>query len=82
MKKIAVLLISTLVSVSAFAGNPEDDFQIEFISWCEQEKVMHYNDKGDVEVRFDCAEYGQSCKTYSFTRWYRTTYVAACEKKN
>lgn len=81
MSKFMVVLAASLMSLSAFAGHPDDDFRIEFLSWCEGDKVMQYNDKGEVVLRFDCAETQQSCRTYQMTRWYTTTVVAACVEK-
>jgi hypothetical protein len=82
MSKLMVILATVAMSCSAYAGDMDKDFQVEFLSWCQGEKVMQYNEKGEVVLRFDCAEYAQSCKTYQYTRWYRTTFVAACEKQN
>ena len=82
MKKLVVLLFTSLISFTAFAGDIDDDFKVEVLSWCDKEKVMQYNDNNEIEARVDCAEQGQVCRTYSFSRWNVTKIVATCEKPN
>ncbi|MEK2644123.1 hypothetical protein [Bdellovibrio sp. BCCA] len=59
-----------------------DDFEVEFLSWCEDNKVMGQNySTGAVELRADCSPQGLTCKTYNIFRMNRSIFTAACVEK-
>ncbi|AHZ86101.1 hypothetical protein AB1A81_02255 [Bdellovibrio bacteriovorus] len=84
MKTVFAVLM--LVSGSAFASEvnysrPQDELYIDFISWCDSNNVMGQDSQGQTYVKFNCSEYGQTCRQTVTHRHNRTLYFAACSDK-
>lgn len=83
----ALIAALMLVSSSAMAQNevnysrPQDDFYIDFLSWCEENNVMGQDQQGNNYVRANCSEQGLTCRSFSTHRHNRTIYTAACVAK-
>lgn len=84
MKSLIAALL--LVSGSAMASEvnysrPQDDFYVDFISWCEENNVMGQDQQGNNFVRANCSEKGMTCKTVATHRHNRSIYTATCINK-
>lgn len=69
------------MAVDGFSTTVRDEMQIDFLSWCEGNKVMAQTQNGTPYVRFNCADEGKVCKVYDAYQMNRVIYSAACEKK-
>lgn len=80
----AFALVMTAVPAMAydtFTSGIRDDLAIDYLSWCEGNKVMAQTQFGKNYVRFNCEDQGLVCKTYDAYQFNRVIYSAACDKK-
>lgn len=69
--------VSSISTNAALA--PYEEVPVDYISWCEDNKVMQTNQNGDVIVRADCTELRRTCKTSEYYRHARYIVTAMCE---
>ena len=87
MKSVILAIALVLSSTAAMAqnrvvfGGMKDDLRLEFLSWCEGNKVMAENEEGKNYVRTNCEDQGQVCKVYDAYKFGTVLYSAACEAK-
>ncbi|WP_374077427.1 hypothetical protein [Bdellovibrio bacteriovorus] len=80
---VALMLIAgpamAQIELDEAVSSRPDDYQVDILSWCEDNKVMGQNySTGAVELRADCSTQGLTCKTYNIFRMNRSIYTAAC----
>ncbi|WII70640.1 hypothetical protein QJS83_09235 [Bdellovibrio sp. 22V] len=56
-----------------------DDFEVLFLSWCENNNVMAENN-GQVYVRANCSDAGLKCQAIETFRHNRTIFSASCQE--
>ncbi|WP_374001197.1 hypothetical protein [Bdellovibrio bacteriovorus] len=81
---IAALLLvsgSAMAQTSQVNQSRPDDFYVDFISWCEENNVMGYDNNNQVYVRANCSTQGQTCYQAVTHRHARTIYTATCVNK-
>ena len=87
MKSFAFFML--LVSSVSFAQYSEnsitreyDEYNVEYLAWCDQNKVMTQNNKGETRVLADCSSNNTVCRTYHIYRHFGPGHIvtAACEK--
>jgi hypothetical protein len=86
MKSMIAAFALVMAAVPAMAADTftsafNDDMQIDYLSWCEGNKVMGQNEAGKPYVRANCEDQGLVCKTYNAYQFNRVIYSAACDKK-
>lgn len=59
-----------------------DDYEVEFLGWCENNNVMAQDSQGKPYVRVNCTETNLTCRTYQMFRMNRTLITAACVDNN
>ncbi|MFP5520595.1 MAG: hypothetical protein ACLGGX_11875 [Bdellovibrionia bacterium] len=83
MKKmiVAVLVLASSVAAQAndYSLNMADEV-VDYLSWCDQNKVVSMDDKGQMQVKADCSDEGLSCKTIQRRTVNGTYYYGACVK--
>lgn len=57
------------------------DYRVEYLSWCDQNKVVTMNSAGQYEVIADCLSQDQTCKTIERQTTHGTYYYGACMDK-
>ena len=77
MKSILIILMSVL-SLSALASTYDGDVDEVYRSWCEQENVMKFNSEGRQAVLQNCAVSEQVCQLDQRTSGKRVIYTASC----
>lgn len=88
MKKFiaAMMLIAgpamAQIELDEAVSSRPDDYQVDILSWCEDNKVMGQNySTGAVELRADCSTQNLVCKSYEMFRLNRTIFTAACREQ-
>lgn len=83
---VAMMLVAGPLMANAFSNAsidaamaPREEIEVDYISWCEDNKVMATNKAGDVIVRADCTEHGRACKATQSYRGYKYVVTAMCE---
>ncbi len=82
MKHLLVITALTLTSAFATASTFNDDLDLIWLSWCEKENVMQTGDKGQPEVRANCAAQNLTCRSWQKTSGKRVIYSAMCVEKD
>lgn len=85
MKSTILAIALVLGSASAMAQDKVvsmtyDNYPVEFLSWCDGNKVVAQNPEGKLYVRANCEEAGLVCKVYDAYRFGSVFYSANCEK--
>lgn len=57
------------------------DYLVEYISWCEDNKVVSVSQTGQFYMIANCAAQGQACKTIQRQTTNGTYYYGACMAK-
>ena len=86
MKSMIVAMALTLSAGSVMAQDMSvfsyrGDVEVDFLSWCDGDKVVAQNQEGKLYVRANCEDKGQTCKVYETRRLSRAMYTANCEAK-
>lgn len=79
MKSVIIALL--MVSGPAMAGFSALDADIQYISWCEDNKVTALDDAGKYVVKADCTTEGLVCKGKPYYLGEgRSFFAASCQK--
>ncbi|KYG67654.1 hypothetical protein [Bdellovibrio bacteriovorus] len=76
---LMLVVSSTAMAQEDIVSHRESDYQVDVLSWCEENYVMGQNSKGEVEVRYNCSEQGLKCTAGSMYRMNRTIHFASCQ---
>ncbi len=76
-----VLAGSTAMANDVNLNGYGSDFVPEYYSWCDQNKVISQDQKGDLVVVADCSEQGLTCEAVQLYRAKRLAIVASCKAK-
>lgn len=79
---IAALMLMSAPAMAQsqdYSYSSQDDYQVDYISWCEDNNVMGQTSQGQVYVRANCSEQGLKCKAIQTYRGFRTTVTATCQ---
>lgn len=85
MKSLALLAV-IFGSTVAMAQQQKAPIQmidepiVEYVSWCEDNKVVYENEKGEILVQADCNQYQSKCTMIQKSRFHLTQYFAYCAK--
>lgn len=85
MKSMIAAVALVLCAAPAMAQDQvvsyiNDNYPVDFLSWCDGNKVVAQNPEGKIYVRANCEEAGLVCKVYDAYRFGGVTYTANCEK--
>lgn len=84
--KAIILVLAVFASTAALAQQKapiqqiDDEPQIQYISWCEDNKVVFENEKQQLIVQADCNQYQMTCTLMSKSRLHLTQFFAYCAK--
>lgn len=79
---IALVMMTTpALARDGFASSFRDGMQIDFLSWCDGNKVVAQTEEGKLYVRYNCEDQGKVCKVYDAYQMGRVLYSAACDNK-
>lgn len=70
-----------LVSASAFAQF-DDMNDVEYVSWCQDNKIMNQTSSGANFIVFDCSEEEKVCRHFQRRLGHRLLVTAACIDKH
>lgn len=71
-----MLVSSSALAVSSDYGH--QDYDVTYLSWCDQNNVVAQNDKGQSVIRYNCAEQGLVCKIGHTRLLHGVIYSATC----
>ncbi|MDG0815793.1 hypothetical protein [Bdellovibrio svalbardensis] len=80
---IFALVLSASPAFAAYGvdSSYNDDYQVDFISWCDQNNVMGQTTEGQVYVRENCSEKNMKCLAIKSGRFNHVLYTATCQPK-
>lgn len=80
---LALLLVSgsaiAQASQEAALGFEPSEHQVQYLSWCEDNKVMTLARDGQLSVLANCSETGLTCKTLESYRGFGVIVTATCQ---
>lgn len=79
------MLIAAIVLVSAnamafeigYEGN--QDYDVRYISWCENNQVKYENAVGQVQTLANCDDAGLVCKSATLRKLHGAIHTASCQ---
>lgn len=76
-----LLLITSLTFSAALAGAYNDDLNVVYLSWCDQQNVMQEDSSGRAVVRANCALDEKVCKSFETYKNRMVIFSAVCADK-
>ncbi|XGC81289.1 hypothetical protein ACES2L_02180 [Bdellovibrio bacteriovorus] len=75
----ALMLVSSSAMALTSEGYGHSDYDVTYLSWCDQNNVVAQNDKGQSVIRYNCAEQGLTCKISHTRLLHGVIYSASCQ---
>ncbi len=74
----AMLLMSGSAMAQSYYSSSHDDYEVEFLGWCDSNNVMARDSQENIYARENCTDKGLTCRTYHTFRTGRTLVTASC----